>query len=229
MDQLVFEGANSKVYYREHSEWDTPVAVKVLNYEFPTPDDVEQFYTEYELLHDWQSRANGIRRALKRGKEKNRHVLFLEWVKGKPLAELLRGKPLKVEDFLHLAVSMADALHEVHHNGLVHKDVCPANFIIDEGGRAARLIDFGLATGLELKQTYVGNPERIKGTLHYLSPEQTGRTHRVIDARTDFYALGVTLYEMLTGQGPEADDAAARATFDAHWRGILEAAIGAAP
>lgn len=202
MDQLVFEGANSKVYYREHSEWEIPVAVKVLNYEFPTPDDIEQFYTEYELLHDWQARSGSVRRALKKGKEKNRHVLFLEWAPGKPLSDLLRGKPLKVEDFLYMAVSMAEALHEVHRNGLVHKDVCPANFIVEETGRRVRLIDFGLATNLELKQNYVGNPERIKGTLHYLSPEQTGRMNRVADYRGDLYSLGATFYEMLTGRPP---------------------------
>jgi predicted ATPase/class 3 adenylate cyclase len=202
MDQLIFDSWRSKVYYKARSEWGIPVAVKILNYEFPTPDDIEQFYNEYDLLQS-VNLLHG-RRVLKKGREKNHHAVWLEWVEGRTLAEILQTSPLGIAAFLPIAISLADALAEIHHQHLIHKDVCPANVIIRKDGRTACVIDFGFTSRLELKQQYVGNPERIEGTLNYVSPEQTGRMNRVLDYRSDLYSLGVTFYEMLSGRLPFA-------------------------
>src|SRR4029450_12951073 len=109
--------------------------------------------------------------------------------------------------FLSLALSLASILGEVHYRDVIHKDIKPSNIIREPSGEA-RLIDFGAAT-LQLVEYLDAAPTHlIEGTLAYMSPEQTGRMNRVVDYRTDFYSLGVTFYELLTGQRPfQARDA----------------------
>jgi predicted ATPase len=199
-EKLIYESRKSKVYYRTDSEWGKPVVMKVLNYEFPTPDDINQFYNEYEIISS--IKLEGIRNALKKGKEKNRHALFLEWVEGEPLHQAFKGKQNDIIDFLHIAIASAAALEEIHSHQIIHKDISPFNIIVNLQERSVRIIDFGISSNLDLKQHYVGNPERLEGTLMYNSPEQTGRMNRVVDHRTDLYSLGVTFYEMLAGRAP---------------------------
>lgn len=199
-EKLIYESRKSKLYYRPDSEWGKPVVLKVLNYEFPTPSDISQFYNEYDIINSLQ--LGGIRNVLKKGKEKNRHALILEWVDGEPLHKAFAGKQNDILDFLYLAVAAAVALDEIHRHHIIHKDISPFNLIADIQARTVRIIDFGIATQLDIKQHYVGNPERLEGTLMYNSPEQTGRMNRLVDYRTDLYSLGVTFYEMLAGRTP---------------------------
>ncbi len=199
-EKLIYESRKSKIYLREQSEWGKPVVMKILNYEFPTPNDISQFNNEYEIISSVQ--LNGIRNALKKGKEKNRHALFLEWVEGENLTTAFRGKQNDIVDFLHIAIAMAQSLSEIHRHNIIHKDISPFNILVNLQQRSVRIIDFGISTNLDLKQHYMGNPERLEGTLAYNSPEQTGRMNRVVDYRTDLYSLGVTLYEMLAGKLP---------------------------
>jgi predicted ATPase/class 3 adenylate cyclase len=201
-ERLIYESKKSKVYRLDDNEWGRPVVMKVLNYEFPTPQDISQFYNEYEIISS--VRLDGIRNALRKGKDKNRHVLYLEWVDGEPLHVAFRGKQNDIIDFLHLAVAMADALGQIHRHNIIHKDISPFNMVVDLQERKVRIIDFGISTNLDIKQHYLGNPERLEGTLTYNSPEQTGRMNRVVDYRTDLYSLGVTMYEMLAGRPPFA-------------------------
>jgi PAS domain S-box-containing protein len=93
------------------------------------------------------------------------------------------------------------ALGEVHRRGLVHKDVKPANCLVDDAGNV-RLTGFGIASRVPRERQSPTPPEVIAGTLAYMAPEQTGRMNRSIDARSDLYSLGVTLYEMVTGVLP---------------------------
>ena len=113
---------------------------------------------------------------------------------------LLTG-PLKAGRFLRLAISIVTALRKVHQCGLIHKDLKPANILVDADGEV-RLTGFGIASRLPRERQAPEPPETIAGTLAYMAPEQTGRMNRSIDARSDLYALGVTLYQMLTGLLP---------------------------
>lgn len=201
-ERLIYESRKSKVYFLDESEWGKPVVKKVLNYEFPTPADIEQFYNEYEIISS--VKLEGIRNALKKGKEKNRHVLFLEWIEGENLNIAFRGKQNDIVDFLYLAIALAQSLSEIHQHNIIHKDISPFNVLVNLQERKVWVIDFGISTNLDLKQHYLGNPEKMEGTLAYNSPEQTGRMNRVVDYRTDLYSLGVTLYEMLTAKLPFA-------------------------
>jgi predicted ATPase/signal transduction histidine kinase len=127
-------------------------------------------------------------------------ALLLKDPGGEPLDRLV-GKPLSVDRFLHIAIALAVACHHMHERGLLHKDIKPANVLVDQAG-AAWLMGFGVASRLLRERQSPAAPEMIAGTLAYMAPEQTGRMNRSIDSRSDLYALGITFYELLTGALP---------------------------
>src|SRR5262249_24961092 len=94
------------------------------------------------------------------------------------------------------------AVGKVHQRGLNHKDLKPANILVNCTDGQVRLTGFGIASRLPRERQAPDPPETIAGTLAYMAPEQTGRMNRSIDARSDLYALGVTFYQMLTGSLP---------------------------
>jgi predicted ATPase/signal transduction histidine kinase len=128
-------------------------------------------------------------------------MLILEDAGGEPLDRLL-GQPMELSRFLRFAVGLAAALGELHQQGLIHKDIKPANILVDSASGAVWLTGFGIASRLPRERQSAEPPEMIAGTLAYMAPEQTGRMNRSIDSRSDLYSLGVTLYEMLTGVLP---------------------------
>src|SRR5271168_2722216 len=111
------------------------------------------------------------------------------------------GVPMEIGCFLPLAVAITAAVKEVHQGGLIHKDIKPDNILVSETGEV-QLTGFDIASRLPRERQLPAPPEFIAGTLAYMAPEQTGRMNRSIDARSDLYALGVTLYEMITGSLP---------------------------
>src|SRR6202030_544008 len=127
--------------------------------------------------------------------------LLLEFWGGGPLEPLL-GEPMETGRFLRLAIDIAAALGRAHQRGLVHKDVKPANILVNCTDGRARLTGFGVASRLPRQRQAPEPPETIAGTLAYMAPEQTGRMTRSIDSRSDLYSLGVTFYQMLTGGLP---------------------------
>jgi PAS domain S-box-containing protein len=130
-----------------------------------------------------------------------RTMLVLEDPGGEPLARR-HGPPLEVGHFLAIAIGAAAALGKVHQHDLIHKDIKPGNIIVGCADGNVRLTGFGIASRLLRDRQAPEAPEIIAGTLPYMAPEQTGRMNRSIDARSDLYALGVTLYQMLTGELP---------------------------
>ncbi|HSO75272.1 MAG TPA: AAA family ATPase, partial [Blastocatellia bacterium] len=125
-------------------------------------------------------------------------MLVLDDPGGEPLDRVIHG-PMELGPFLRLAVSAAGALLRLHTRHLTHKDLKPANLLVDVGTGHVRLMGFGIASRLQRKWQAPAPPETIAGSLAYMAPEQTGRMNRSVDARSDLYAFGVTLYQMLTG------------------------------
>jgi serine/threonine protein kinase len=112
------------------------------------------------------------------------------------------GQPIALTPFLRIAIALASALARLHGRGIVHKDIKPANVLVDPATGEVRLTGFGIASRLPRERQAPEPPEVIAGTLAYMAPEQTGRMNRSIDSRSDLYSLGVTFYEMLTGTLP---------------------------
>ena len=140
-------------------------------------------------------------RPLELVRDRGQTMLVLEDSDSEPLDRLL-GAPVEVGRFLRLAIGIAVALGKVHQAGLVHKDVKPANILVNRAGGEVRLTGFGIASRLPRERQAPEPPETIAGTLAYMAPEQTGRMNRSVDTRSDLYALGITLYQMLTGALP---------------------------
>ncbi|MEA2626448.1 MAG: hypothetical protein QOD06_2493 [Candidatus Binatota bacterium] len=121
---------------------------------------------------------------------------------GHDLLANLVGHPWQVAPFLRVAIGVAAALARLHARGIIHKDVKPPNVLVNVATGDAWLIGFGIASRLPRERQAPEPPEAIAGTLAYMAPEQTGWMNRSVDSRSDLYAFGVTLYEMLTGTLP---------------------------
>jgi PAS domain S-box-containing protein len=115
---------------------------------------------------------------------------------------LAQRERFSVHVALRLGLRVARALQGVHAAGLMHKNVEPRNLLVDEALEQALLANFSIASRLSAEATAASAPEALEGTLAYISPEQTGRTARALDERTDLYSLGVVLFEMLAGRPP---------------------------
>ena len=183
--------------YRGSGNGLTPILVVAA--EESSPGCVERLEHEYalksELDADWAARPVALTH------DNGRMTLVLEDPGGTPLDRLL-GRPLDVSHFLRIAIPLAGALRHVHERGLIHKDIKPANFLVDEASGGVWLMGFGIASRRPRERQAPAPPEVIAGTLAYMAPEQTGRMNRSVDSRSDLYALGVTFYEMLTGTLP---------------------------
>src|SRR5467141_1870401 len=164
--------------------------------EHPVPAILERLEHEYSLRDELDSAWAA--RPLTLVRHEGRPMLILEDVGGEPLDRLL-GQPMELSRFLRFAVGLAAALGKLHRQGLIHKDIKPANILVDSVSGAVWLTGFGIASRLPRERQSAEPPEMIAGTLAYMAPEQTGRMNRSIDSRSDLYSLGVTFYEMLTG------------------------------
>jgi PAS domain S-box-containing protein len=169
--------------------------------EHPSRSSLDRFGHEYELKDEldgaWAVRPLDLVR------EAGRPMLVLEDPGGEPLDRLL-GAPMEVGSFLRLAIGIAAALGKLHQRKLVHKDIKPVHILADDATGAVHLTGFGIASRLVRERQAPHPPETLAGTLAYMAPEQTGRMNRSVDSRSDLYALGVMLYQMLTGSLPFA-------------------------
>ena len=179
-----------------------PILIVAPAGEYPAREAVRRLEHEYELRaaldSEWAARPVAL---APRG---GRMALVLEDPGGEALDRLLGNlrSPLEVTPFLRIALPVVAAVRQMHERGLVHKDIKPANVLVDTTRERAWLTGFGMASRLPREHRAPEPPEVIAGTLAYMAPEQTGRMNRSVDSRSDLYALGVTFYEMLTGALP---------------------------
>ncbi|WP_448089852.1 AAA family ATPase [Pseudomonas azerbaijanoccidentalis] len=176
-------GGSSVLVARPAAEQPLPACLGRLSHEFALKDELEG---------SWAVRP------LEMVREGAQLQLLLEDPGGEPLVRLLAA-PMDINSFLHHAIGIAVALGKLHQRGLVHKDIKPSHILVNCTDGQTRLTGFGLASRLPRERQA---PETIAGTLAYMAPEQTGRMNRSIDSRSDLYAFGVTLYQMLTGSLP---------------------------
>ncbi len=185
--------------YRGSGDGLDPILLVAPAGEHTARESLKRLEHEYALRAvldpDWAARPVAL---APRG---GRMTLVLEDPGGEPLDRLLGG-PMEPTQFLRIAIPLAAALRRMHEQGLIHKDIKPANVLVDTASGGAWLTGFGIASRLPREHRGPEPPEVIAGTLAYMAPEQTGRMNRSVDSRSDLYALGVTFYEMLTGTLP---------------------------
>jgi beta-lactam-binding protein with PASTA domain/tRNA A-37 threonylcarbamoyl transferase component Bud32 len=195
----IARGGMADVFLAHDQVLDRPVAVKVLFPEFARdPNFVERFRREAQSaaslnhpnivgVYDW-------------GQEHGTYYIVMEYVEGRSLRDILRAqRTIPALQAAGIAAEIADALAFAHGNGVVHRDIKPGNVLITPAGQV-KVADFGIAANPTDAAAGLTQTGAVMGTATYFSPEQAqGFT---VDGRTDVYALGVVLYEMVTGQPP---------------------------
>ena len=204
--QPIREGADFILYRgRQHGN-PSPVLALAVSAKQPSTQSLRRLDHEYSLAAKldpaWAAKPLALTR------HEGRTILVLNDPGGEPLDQVLerhQGQPFGLSRSLSVAISLASALGQVHRQSLIHKDIKPGNVLVNEAGDV-RLTGFGIASQLPREHQSPVPLEIIAGTLAYMAPEQTGRMNRSIDARSDLYSLGVTLYQMLTSALPFAAD-----------------------
>ncbi len=179
-----------------------PILALAVAADQPSPQSLRRLEHEWSLAAELDAAWAAQPLALTR--HQGRAILILKDPGGEPLDWVIgqhKGYPLDLTRCLRIAIGLAAALSQAHRQGLIHKDVKPANALVDDSGHVW-LTGFGIASRLPRERLPPVPPEVIAGTLAYMSPEQTGRMNRSVDSRSDLYSLGVTLYEILTGSLP---------------------------
>ncbi|HET9952973.1 MAG TPA: protein kinase, partial [Polyangiaceae bacterium] len=203
----IHDGKRSVVYRARLRESKRPVIAKVLRGPYPSPEQQSRFRREYEVGRALHGPHIIETIALETG-EDTLAILMEDCG-----AESLAGRgPLELGEFLPLARDIVLGLAHIHACAVAHRDINPSNIVWNRGRKLVKIIDFGISRAvsresLELDPNVDPHLERgFEGTLAYISPEQTGRINRSVDHRTDLYSLGVTFYELLTGQRPFAGE-----------------------
>ncbi|RUT04439.1 serine/threonine protein kinase [Dulcicalothrix desertica PCC 7102] len=198
--EKIYEGIETAVYRSNLKQGQKPVVIKLLKSEYPALEEVTRLRHEYKVLKDLS--IEGVIKPYGLEKYQNGFALILEDFVGQPLSQILKERQLTISKSLITAIALASILIDIEKAGIIHKDIKPSNIIINVETGQVKLTNFGFSSRLHLEKSTISNPNLLEGTLAYMAPEQTGRMNRSIDYRTDFYSLGVTLYEMLTGTLP---------------------------
>ncbi|MHC0062204.1 trifunctional serine/threonine-protein kinase/ATP-binding protein/sensor histidine kinase [Nostoc sp. UIC 10890] len=198
--ETLHSGSKTVIYRGRRETDNASVVIKTLLCEHPPLEDIARLRHEYQIIEPL--RISGIVKAYELKNYQHGLALVLEDIPGCLLKELIATQTTTLIIFLKVAINLAHTLGELHAQKIIHKDIKPHNILINPESGEIKLIDFSISSRLDQENTTLSNPNLLEGTLAYMSPEQTGRMNRVCDYRTDFYSLGVTLYEMLTGTLP---------------------------
>ncbi len=214
----LYESGTTGVYRATRVVDLKPVILKVLTRKPPRTHELERLKREYEI--GASSNARAVVRPIALENIDGMPTLVLEDFGGESLDRVV-GAPMDVPRFLRLGVAITGALADLHRHGIVHRDIKPANLLVREasgdGACEVKIADLGIASApgheheatqaaagasIQAAQPLIQAAPLVEGSLPYISPEQTGRMNRTIDERSDLYSLGVTLYELASGQLP---------------------------
>lgn len=198
--ETLHSGSKTVIYRGLRETDNASVIVKTLCSDYPTLEEIARLRHEYQIIQSLQ--IPGIVKPYELKHYQHSLALILEYIPGFSLKEIIQAQETTLITFLQIAINLAHTLGELHAQHIIHKDIKPHNILINPESGDVKLIDFSISSHLDKETPTVSNPNLLEGTLAYMSPEQTGRMNRAIDYRTDFYSLGVTLYEMLTGTLP---------------------------
>ncbi|MFB2974205.1 AAA family ATPase [Aerosakkonema sp. BLCC-F183] len=204
----LYTGTRTLVYRGIRIADQQRVAIKLLRNEYPNFNEVVQFRNQYTIAKNLN--FTRIIKTLALEVYGNAYALVMEEFGGISLSNYLQNitdesykyKYLCLTDFFGIAIQLTETLHYLYQNRVIHKDIKPANILINCDSKEVKLIDFSISSLLPRETQEIQNANALEGTLAYLSPEQTGRMNRGIDYRSDFYSLGVTFYELLTRKLP---------------------------
>ncbi|MEG4119800.1 AAA family ATPase [Microcoleus sp. N9_B4] len=212
--EQLYSGSRTLVYRAIRETDQLPVVIKLLNRDHPSFSELLQFRNQYTIAKNLG--LPGVVEPYSLESYRNSYALVMEDFGGISLRQYAQDRCRRrlgeaptwtLAEILEIAIQITDILNGLYRHRVIHKDIKPANVLIHPETKQVKLIDFSIASLLPRETQEIQNPNVLEGTLAYISPEQTGRMNRGIDYRTDFYSLGATFYELLTGKLPfECDD-----------------------
>ncbi|MEH2351599.1 MAG: AAA family ATPase [Nostoc sp.] len=203
----LYSGSRTQVYRAVRESDLAPVAIKLLKNPYPSFHELLSFRNQYTIAKNLHSAS--IIQTYSLEPFQNGYILVMEDFGGISLNDYFAQNQSVafLKEFLVIAIALCNTLDILYRERIIHKDIKPSNILINPKSKQVKLIDFSIASLLPRETQTLVNPNVLEGTLAYISPEQTGRMNRGIDYRTDFYSLGVTFYELLTGELPfQAND-----------------------
>jgi len=241
---LIGEGGMGTVYEAEQDRPRRTVALKVIRPGYATPSHLRRFEQEAQALGRLQHL--GIAQIYEAGTAETnlgpQPFFAMEYVRGKRLLDYAASAHLGIRQRLDLAAKIADAVQHAHERGIIHRDLKPGNILVNEEGQP-KVLDFGVArvTDSDFQATRQTDIGQLIGTIPYMSPEQISADPEALDTRSDVYALGVIVYELLAGRLPydlrnksladsarviREDDPTPLSSINRSYRGDIETIIG---
>ena len=197
---------NKTIFYKAVREKDKfPVILKILKKDYSSQEDLTKFKNEYEILNKIRN-LSGVIKCHELLEYKNSLIIVMENFNDESLNKIIKKDIINLKSFLELAIDIAVTIGNIHKQQIIHKDIKPYNIVADTKTNRIKIIDFSLSTQITKETQSLINPDKIEGTLAYISPEQTGRMNRSINYRSDYYSMGITFYQMLTGKLPFVSD-----------------------
>ncbi|MEH1822360.1 MAG: AAA family ATPase [Nostoc sp.] len=207
ISEELYNGSRTLVYRGVRETDSLPVVIKLLKNPYPSFSELLSFRNQYTIAKNLN--YPGIIQTYSLEPYQNGYALVMEDFGGISLKDFVKVERLHItslKEFLLSAISLCNTLDIVIRHRIIHKDIKPSNILINPETKQVKLIDFSIASLLPRETQEIQNANVLEGTLAYLSPEQTGRMNRGIDYRSDFYSLGITFYELLTGKLPFVSD-----------------------
>lgn len=199
--EQIYSGAKTLVYRGIQEKSGKSVVIKLLRSEYPSFQELLLFRNQYTIAKNLN--FPGVIKTYSLEPYQNSYALVMEDFGGISLQEFTKGQKFdSLSDFFAVALQIVTILDNLYHKRVIHKDIKPANIVINPSTKQVKLIDFSIASLLPRETQPPTSLNVLEGTLAYISPEQTGRMNRLVDWRSDFYSLGVTLFELLTGELP---------------------------
>lgn len=200
--EKIYENSNTVVYRALQKSTRQAVVIKLVKGDRPDTDRLNRLRHEYLLLASFDS--DYIIKTLGLEKHQNTLAMVLEDLQGEflTLEEALQSTIFDTIEVLQIGIELTRALEEVHSRKIIYKDLNPSNILVSNDKKRIKLIDFNIATSSDADDNNELQSSLLDGTLPYISPEQTGRLKVAVDYRTDFYSLGVTLFQLATGSLP---------------------------
>lgn len=196
----IYQGTNTTIHSGRRIADGMPVMIKAPRGEYPTARQIASLRYEHEMLKDLD--LPGVVKTYGLDSSEAGVALILEDFGGQTLSHFIATRRLDLTTYLKIAITLAETLGKIHQQNIIHKDIKPHNIIVNHSTGQVKITDFGIATRISQESQRISTPNLLEGTLAYMSPEQTGRMNRMLDYRTDLYSLGVTYYQMLTGELP---------------------------
>ncbi|MCU0534745.1 MAG: trifunctional serine/threonine-protein kinase/ATP-binding protein/sensor histidine kinase [Hydrococcus sp. Prado102] len=205
IQEKIFTGVSTSIYRGCDDRTQKSVIVKALNSNYPSLQEIARLRYEYGIIQNLD--CQGIVKPYGLERYQNGLALILEDFGGQSLKQMLADSSISLTECLRIAIAVTETLGQLHKIPILHKDINPSNIIINPATGEVKITDFSIASRLSVENPSICHLNLLEGTPAYIAPEQTGRMNRGIDYRADFYSLGATLYEMLTGKLPfEASD-----------------------